>query len=837
MTPAKKRKKRRHAVRDVFIVLFSLGLFATGGVLLWGATLDIPDFNTFEQRRVAESTKIYDRTGEVLLYDIHADTRRTEVPFEDISHYAKNAAVAIEDAEFYEHPGIKISAIMRAVLVNILNIGFEQGGSTITQQVVKNALLTQEKKISRKLKEWFLAVKLEQVMSKDEILSRYLNEAPYGGNVYGIEEASRGFFDKPASELTLAESAYLAALPQAPTYFSPYGNHREELEDRKNLVLSRMLDLGFISENEYEDAKQVDVSFTPLEDRGIKAPHFVFYVRSYLEEKFGEDAVELGGLKVITTLDYEKQKKAEEIVGRIALENEEKFNAENASLVATDPHTGQILVMVGSRNYFDEEIDGNVNVALSKRQPGSAFKPFVYATAFEKGYTPETVVFDLKTQFDTGCEPNNTNDAGNLNSNCYTPQNYDEEFRGPINLRNALAQSVNIPAIKTLYLAGLNDSLQTAKDLGLKTLTNVGQYGLTLVLGGGEVRLLDMTNAYGVFANEGIYRPTTPILKIEDKQGNILEEFSPQGTRVLEEDVARTISSILSDNEARTPLYGARSLLYFPNRDVAAKTGTTNNYIDAWVMGYTPNISVGVWAGNNTPEPMNQISGLIVTPIWRAFMDEIAKDLPGDNFNAPPRVDKDIKPILRGEWKGGEEYVIDRISGKLATEHTPEETRERKVAGEVHNILHWVNKDDPRGNAPENPEGDRQYRLWEFPVQKWVEENNINQQPAEQIPTEYDDIHTPQNRPSVSITHPENYEVYSEGERIIVRVDTSGNYPLKKVDFYVNGSFIGSSETHPFLFSFTPKNIDSIKEENTLRVVVYDQVFNKNEESIFFKVR
>lgn len=836
MAPTKKRRKRRHAARDVFVVLFSLGLLAMGGILLWGASLDVPDFNTFEQRRVAESTKIYDRTGEVLLYDIHADTRRTEVAFEDISHHAKNAAVAIEDAEFYEHSGIKISAIMRAVLVNILDVGFSQGGSTITQQVVKNALLTQEKKISRKLKEWFLALKVERVMSKDEILSHYLNEAPYGGNVYGIEEASRGFFDKSASELTLAESAYLAALPQAPTYYSPYGNHREELEERKNLVLSRMLELGFISEGEYENAKQESVTFTPLEDRGIKAPHFVFYVRSYLEEKFGEDMVQLGGLKVITTLDYEKQEKAQEIVGRIALENEEKFNAENASLVATDPHTGQILVMVGSRGYFDEEIDGNVNVALSKRQPGSSFKPFVYATAFEKGYTPETVVFDLKTQFDTSCDPTQTSNE-TPNSNCYTPQNYDEKFRGPINLRNALAQSVNIPAIKTLYLAGLEDSLQTAKDFGLETLTNIKQYGLTLVLGGGEVTLLDMTNAYGVFANEGIYRPTTPILKIEDKQGNILEEFSPQGSRVLDKEIARTISSILSDNEARTPLYGARSLLYFPNRDVAAKTGTTNNYIDAWVMGYTPNISVGVWAGNNTPEPMNQISGLIVTPIWRAFMDEIIDDLPGDSFNAPPQIDRSIKPILRGEWMGGQEYVIDRISGKLATEHTPEETRERKVAGEIHNILHWVNKNDPRGPAPENPQGDYQYYLWEYPVQRWLAQQGIRQGSLDAIPTEYDDIHTPQNKPSVSIIHPKNYDLYSSSERITVHTETSGNYPIKKVSFYVNGSFVGSSETHPYQFSFTPEDIDDMEEENTLRVVVYDQVFNKNEESIFFKIR
>jgi len=826
----KKRGKRRHILRDTVLVLFSVGLLGGGGLLLWGASLDIPDFKLFEKRRVAQSTKIYDRTGEVLLYDTHQNIRRTVVPYDDISHHAKNAAVAIEDAEFYEHYGIKPTAILRAVFVNVLNLGFEQGGSTITQQVVKNTLLTQEKKISRKLKEWILSVKVDYVMDKEEILSHYLNEVPYGGSLYGIEEASDAFFGKSAKDITLAEAAYLAALPQAPTYYSPYGSNRDQLENRKNLVLDRMRELDFIRKEEYESAKHEKVAFTPPSEQSIKAPHFSFFVRSYIEEKYGKDAVEFGGLRIITTLDYELQKEAQQIVHDKALANEKKFNAENAALVATDPKTGQILAMVGSRDYFDPEIDGNVNVTLSKRQPGSAFKPFVYATAFKQGYTPETTVFDLETQFETGC-----GDVINTNK-CYTPQNYDKKFRGPINLRDALAQSVNVPAIKTLYLAGMENALQTAKDFGIKTLTNVNQYGLTLVLGGGEVTLLDMTNAYGVFANEGVYNEETAILKVTDKSGEVLEEFQKNGQRVIDPEVTRSISDILSDNKARTPLYGSNSLLHFPNRDVAAKTGTTNNFLDAWIIGYTPNLSVGVWAGNNTPEPMNEISGLIVTPIWRDFMDVALKDTPKERFNAPPQTPEDIKPVLRGVWKGGVEYTIDRISGKLATEHTPEETKESKVVTEVHNILHWVDKIDPRGPNPQEPEKDPQYTLWEGPVQKWREQQGIEDQTKDVIPTQTDDVHTPESQPQVEIVNPQNYASYNTNERITTTVNTQGEYPVQRIDFYINGVFVGSSERAPFQFSFTPRNVDNVETENTIRVVVHDTVHNKTSQSTLFRV-
>ncbi|HXK39477.1 MAG TPA: transglycosylase domain-containing protein, partial [Candidatus Paceibacterota bacterium] len=368
---------KRHTLQTLILLCGSVVAVVAGGLFLWAASIRLPQFDVFEERKIEQSTKIYDRTGEKLLYDLHENVQRTVVPFTQISRNVKNAVVAIEDAEFYEHGGIKFSAIIRATFANILSGGFSQGGSTITQQVVKNSLLTQEKSITRKLKEWSLSVKLEQALSKEEILALYLNETPWGGALYGVEEASREFFNKHAADLTLAESAYLAALPQAPTYYSPYGEHTDALEARKNLVLSRMEELGFITEEEREAAEKEVVTFNPRPESRLKAPHFVFYVREYLERKYGGRAIEERGLKVTTTLDYELQEEAQEIIRRGALENEEKFNAENAGVIALDPKTGQILAMVGSRDYFDEEIDGNVNVTLAKRQPGSSFKPFV----------------------------------------------------------------------------------------------------------------------------------------------------------------------------------------------------------------------------------------------------------------------------------------------------------------------------------------------------------------------------------------------------------------------------------------------------------------------------
>jgi penicillin-binding protein 1C len=839
-----KRRKKTRTVWRIFktccIVFFSAGLVFLGALLLWMALIPLPDFHAFEERVVAQSTKIYDRTGKVLLYDVHEDITRTVVEGDAIAPIMKEATIAIEDATFYEHAGVRPLATLRAVFLQPIRGKGVQGGSTITQQVVKNTLLTNERTISRKIKEWVLSFRLEQVYSKDDILTLYLNEAPYGGTIYGIEEASLSFFGVSASDLTLPQAAVLAALPQAPTYYSPYGNNIEALKERKNLVLYRMLEEGMISEKEYSDAKKEEIVFLPQRDTGIKAPHFVMYVISYLEETYGKEVIEQGGLEVITTLDYELQAQAEEIVRRYALENAEKFNAENAGLIATDPHTGQILVMVGSRDYFDEEIDGNFNVSIDpNRQPGSSFKPFVYATAFKKGYTPDTVVFDLPTVFDTRCHPNGTPAYSEVNpSDCYAPVNYDGTYHGPMTLRDALAQSVNVPAVKVLYLAGLRDSLQTAKDMGISGLSDISRYGLTLVLGGGEVSLLDMTNAYGAFASEGVYREESAILSITDSSGDELEKWDDSSRRVMDADIARLISDVLSDNVARTPAFGANSYLHFGSRDVAVKTGTTNDYRDAWIVGYTPSISVGAWAGNNDNSPMEKkVAGFIIAPLWNEFMQVALEKVPYESFTDPAPTSEEIPPILRGIWQGGETYIIDAISGDLATEYTPEETREEIAVENVHSILYWIDKNNPlSGIQPPNPERDPQFILWEAPVLSWAKEEGYGIEGEATIPDTYDSIHTPEQRPDITINNPRKNDRYTSSEFIEVEIEHESKYPITNIDFFVNGMFIGSSHQSPFTFSFSPQQLSNITTENVLKVVATDAVFNKGEATTKFNV-
>ncbi|MBU4536526.1 transglycosylase domain-containing protein [Patescibacteria group bacterium] len=836
-------KKNKDLYKKIIIILFIFSMLIGGWIFLWISTFKIPDLNTISERRVSESTKIYDRTGKILLYDLHSNTKRTLIPYSDISSNIKNATVAIEDAEFYQHNGVKPMAFLRSALANLKTMSFGQGGSTITQQVVKNSILTTEKKITRKLKEWVLAYKLEQVMTKEEILTLYLNEAPYGGNIYGIEEASLSFFGKNSKDLTLVESAYLAAIPQAPTFYSPYGNNRDRLEIRKNLVLSQMLKNNFINKDEFKEATETILEFQKQEVLGIRAPHFVMYIKEYLENKYGKNVTE-EGLKVITTLDYDIQSKGEDIAKRYALENTEKFNAENASIIAIDSQTGQILTMVGSRDYFDKRIDGNFNISLAHRQPGSAFKPFVYATAFNKGYTPETVVFDLQTEFSTTCTPDGTPINPNetkKNNTCYSPTNYDDVFRGPISFRNALAQSINIPAIKVLYLAGLQDSLQVAKDMGIENLGNINQYGLTLVLGGGEVSLLDITNAYATFSNNGIKSKVSGILKIEDKNGNIIEEFEKSQRRVLPKQSALLISDILSDDKARIPAFGVNSPLYFGEGvDVACKTGTTNDYRDAWIIGYTNKVAFGAWAGNNNNTSMEKkVAGFVVAPMWHDFVEEVLIKYPAEDFETPEKLPlNEIKPILRGVWMGGETYVVDKISGKLVTEFTPEEMYEEKVVQNIHSILYWVDKKNPLGPKPLLPELDMQYVRWEYRVAQWALNNGFAASTATQIiPTEYDDVHKPEFAPIFSIISPSTLIVYNKNNQIDVSLTKSySKYPILKKEFYVNGIFIGSSQANN-PFSFIPNNINNIQNTNTLKVVMFDSVYNKSIQSVEFKIQ
>lgn len=686
---------RRHW-REILVYGTGAGFFLGGVLFLWAGTLQLPDLSTLQEIKTEQSVKLYDRTGEVLLFDLNSDARRTLIPLSAVSPYVQQAVIAIEDPEFYTHKGIKPTAILRAVFTNLLQSELlsGQGGSTITQQVIKLSVLTSDKTITRKLKEWVLAMKLEGAMEKDQILELYLNQAPYGGVIYGVEEASMVFFGKHASDATLLEAAYLAAVLPAPSRLSPYKTDAEtgrnqRLEARKNLVLDKMYEHGYITVEQRDEAKAAQVEFLPPRDTSIIAAHFVFYVEEYLEEKYGEEALQRGGWRVITTLDAELQAEAEKIVFKHAMNNVESFNATNMALVGVDPQNGQILTMVGSRNYFDDEIPGAYNVAAASpgRQPGSAFKPFAYAEALRKGYTPETVVFDVRTQFSTACEPTNMTSEGN----CYSPGNYDDNFRGPMTLRNALAQSINVPAVKVLYLAGLSDVLRLAKAMGITTLADPARYGLTLVLGGGEVTPLDLTSAYGVFANNGVRYEPSAILRVEDPTGRVIEDNSqPVGSQVLEPYVAEQINDMLSDTVASAPL-GLGNFRTF-SQDVALKTGTTNDYRDAWIVGYTPNLAVGVWAGNNDNSAMERrTGGLIVAPAWSEFMRFALSKRPVSAFTRSEWPNPN-KPVLQGNWSN---------PGR---------------DGLVHEILYWVDKNNPTGPEPFNPASDPQFEYWDLPV-------------------------------------------------------------------------------------------------------------------------
>ena len=837
---SRKQKKSGflHFIQITTVFFLVVMIFSVSAFFIWVGTIQIPDFDLFVSRKVAQSTKIYDRTGKILLYDVHKDVRRTIVPFESISPDIKNASVAIEDQDFYNHGGVRITSTIRALKADILiklhlQTGFTQGGSTITQQVIKNALLSQEKTISRKIKEWILAIKLEHIMNKEQILTLYLNEAPYGGNIYGVEEASMSFFGKHAGEVSLVESAYLAALPQAPTLYSPYGNHTDKLEARKNLVLKKMFELHMITEDVYNSALTEKVKFIPQQAGGIRAPHFVMFIKEKLVEMYGEDAINDGGFRVITTLDMDLQKKAEDVVKQYAAQNEKAYNAKNEALVAIDPKTGQILTMVGSRDYFDVKNDGNYNIALAKRQPGSSFKPFVYAAAFEKGYTPDTVLFDTPTQFSTRCDPYGTPLLGSTAQMCYMPENYDHVYRGPMTLRNALAQSVNIPAVKLLYLVGLDSAIDMAQRLGITTLVDKSRYGLTLVLGGGEVSLLEMTSAYGVFANDGKRDPYTGLLEVDDTQGQPIYQYSKNETQVIDSEVARKISDVLSDNIARAPAFGENSFLRVENREVAVKTGTTNNYRDAWIIGYTPSIVVGAWAGNNDNTAMQKkVAGFIIAPLWNAFWNSASSTLITERFPSPQPILNTVKPALRGIWYGGQIYKIDKISGKLATEFTPSDLIEERVIPNPHEILFWVDKNDPTGKIPTNPYGDSQFLLWEIPVEKWITENGLPINTLVSIPEGSDDLHKPEFAPQISFSNPTTTTTYLMDQKITIHIDVRSNFIMKRIDLFLNNNLISSIQSAPYEFSFIPSQIGGIQEMNELRAVGYDVVGNTGNTSI-----
>lgn len=732
----------------VFVALLVglTGLGSIAGVYAYYVK-DLPDPEKIEtEQEKFETTKLYDRTGQHLLYEIFDPHRgdRTTVPLEEISLALRQATVASEDRSFYENIGINPRGLVRAFWSNLQG-GDVQGGSSITQQLVKLVLIPPEERYqklySRKIKEIILSLEITRRYSgkegKDKILGWYLNNISYGNLAYGVEAASQVYFDKHVQELTLAEAATLAAIPQYPS-LNPIDTP-EQAKIRRGLVLDAMLVEGYITEEEAEAAKEKDISTSKLQERfDILAPHFSMYVRKQLEDQFGMDLVYQGGLRVYTTLDMDMQNIAEQIIRdhikELQESEKEDYNASNGALIAMRPQTGEILTMVGSVDYWDEEIDGNVNVALAERQPGSSFKMFTYLTAFSQGHTAAEMIMDVRT-------------CPNPDDPSWCPENYDREYHGAQRARNALARSYNIPAVKMLDIAGVGNVIKTAHRLGINSLNrDLDYYGLSLTLGGGEVRLIDMTYAYGVLANKGVmagepmpvserrpgYRELNPvaILRVEDSAGNVLWDYRyPENRQVVSPHLSYLITDILADNAARVLAFGYNNKLKL-SRPAAAKTGTTDNYKDAWTIGFTPQLSAGVWVGNSDNDSMNHVAGSLgAAPIWNDFMEEALAN----------------EPIIPFERPDGFEVVeVCAVSGLLPTENCPETVREIFIPGTapttycpVHQKFR-VNRETGKlatiYTPPELVE-DRVYEIYPPEAEDYILAENIPQPP-----TEYDDI-------------------------------------------------------------------------------------------------
>jgi len=658
----------------------SMLFFVVGGILFIFAAViffatQVPSPDDLSNRSIAQATKIYDRNGE-LLYDIYSGQNRTPIELDSVPEYVKEATIAIEDKDFYTHGGFSVSGITRSVYELLVHRQL-QGGSTLTQQLVKNALLSGERTLPRKIKEVILAIQVERYYSKDEILEMYLNEIPYGGTAYGIEAASNLYFGKHTNELTLAEASLLAGLPQRPSVYSPYGTRPELAKERQKAVLRRMVEDDYISQEEVDAAEQENLSYrTAQNEVGFKAPHFVLYVKEKLIEQFGDKLVEQGGLRVTTTLDYKMEEQAEKIV-KDEVTKIKSSQVGNGAALVLDPKSGQILAMVGSKDYFGESepagcIDGkscvfepNVNVAIRERQPGSATKPINYAKGLEEGYTANFTIVDVKTEFPGGDRPS------------YIPVNYDGRFHGPTQVRYALGNSYNIPAVKMLALVGVKDVLDLGYRMGITTWEpsdeNVDSVGLSLTLGGREVRLLDLTSAFGVFANKGNQLDPISILKVTDSKGKTLFEYKEsEGRRVLDEGIAFIISDILADNGARTAAFGSNSILNVSGKTVAVKTGTTDEKRDNWTIGYTPSRVVGVWVGNNDNSPLDPkiASGVTgASPIWNKIMVLALKDIPNEPFEKPGNVNQiEVDGLMSGNPHPGSptrrEYFISGTEPK-----------------------------------------------------------------------------------------------------------------------------------------------------------------------------
>ena len=763
----------------IILTIFSFIVFAK----------DLPSPYKLTARDSSLSTKIYDRNGK-LLYDIYGDKNRALVNWSQLAPYVKEATISIEDKNFYKHKGFSPLGITRA-LINIFVFQKLQGGSTITQQVVKNTLLSPERTLTRKIKEFILAIQVERKYTKDEILQIYLNEVPYGGTAWGIEAAAQTYFGKEAKDLTLAEAVILAGFPQRPSFYSPFGANSKAYIERAADVARRMREDDYITREQEDQLKREIpiVKFSP-NDKGIKAPHFVFYVRDQLIKKYDEKFVEQGGLKVTTSLDLELQEKVQKIVTEEIAKLAE-FKVGNGAAVVLDPKTGEILAMIGSKDYFAKDYDGQVNVAMSLRQPGSALKPFTYATAFKAGYTPAYVLMDVPTEFPSGStQP------------LYKPVNYDGKFRGPVQVRFALGNSINIPAVKMLALVGVKNMLRTAFDSGVKSLEptdeNLKRFGLAITLGGGEVRLLELADGYATLASGGTYHEPLAVLKVQDKNGKTLEEAKEfKGKEVLGKDISFSISHILSDNNARSAEFGPNSLLNVSGKTVAVKTGTTDDKRDNWAVGYTPSVVVGVWVGNNDNSPMNPkiASGVTgATPIWNRIILAALEGKPSEGFAKAENVNAlEIDSFGGGlpcrDYPKRSEYFIK------GTEPARDCLVQKTLDGKEYYVFIEF---DPVSTDSKN--------RWQEGIDAWAQsQSDPKYRPPSELKNE------PTQNPDeikVNIKKPQDHEQVDFSFETEAEVETGRK--VTKVEFYVadlDGNFslkdTKSDNSGPYKFSFT----------------------------------
>lgn len=885
--------ERKFNKKPDFKHMLFLGALGFFGLILFGVlamalmvafySIGLPDVRDLDKLSVPQSTTIYDREGNVI-YVKHGEENRQYVGYDQISPVLVDATVAIEDDKYWEHPGFDAQRIVTAVASHIIPFTVERGGSTITQQYIKKAFLTDEKSLGRKIQEVILAIQLEQTFDKKKIMELYLNKIPYGNNAYGIEKAAQMYFNKHAKDLDLAEAATLAGIPQAPSYYNPYGPHKlstltkdftaednnffrsvkseGDLKDneflrgllgssvkvseqdsiyiqgRSDLVLKRMVKLGYATESQMDAAlkEMHQPEFIKPYKESLQHAHFVFYILDQLEEKYGKDVVENGGLSIYTTLDPKLQDIAEKVVKEGALANEKKYNAKNAALVAMDPKTGQVLAMVGSRDYNDKTVDGNVNVAIRYRQPGSSIKPLVYAQAFYNQYGPGSVVFDTLTRLGDK-----------------TPKNFDGKFWGPMSVRKALAQSRNIPAIKAYFLAGGEKPIiDLAQRMGLQfqELQNDPNhpFSYTIAIGSAGVKLFDMVSAYTVFANGGVRQEPTAILKVQNHKGDVLEEWkASEGSPVLDPQIAYLITSILSDQSVRLS-----PNMTVPGQINAAKSGTSNGTIlkngvkvyfpnDLLTLGYTTRLVAGVWTGNNNPEKDGTVSTAAdgistAAPIWKAFMTQALQGQPSEEFTRPEgikevqiskasgklpgpltppdQITSDIFASFSVPTEIDDSYVqvdIDTLCGKLANEFTPPEMIKKTTFVNQHDI------------AP--------YPEWEHGAQEWlkshigeVDPNNatliIGPPPTESCPGRSAQNYA--NKPTISILNPSAGSTITAGSKIPVQVSVSAASGVSKVEYYLDNDFKYKTVTAPYDGLVRLPFTESSGTKHTITVKVFD---------------